>query len=79
MPNLCETCTIATKIDYCCSSDPKTGTTKEVRLRKTGYSATVCDKLQSDGSCGIYYERPEACASYACEKAYEQGLGAQRE
>lgn len=78
MSNLCETCPIATKIDTCCSSDPETGTTKEVRLVKDGYSTIVCTSLQSDGSCGIYEERPQDCVSYDCEDIYALGLGAQR-
>ena len=79
MPNLCETCPIATKIDICCSSNPETGTAKEARLVKDGYSTFVCNSLQSDGSCGIYDERPEDCSSFVCEEIYALGLGAQRE
>ena len=79
MSNLCETCPIAMKIDTCCSSNPETGKIKEVRLVEDGYSTTVCSSLQSDGSCGIYYERPQDCDDYVCEEIYALGLGAQRE
>lgn len=79
MPNLCEECPIPKKIGFCCSSNPETGATREVLLKRSLQVITVCDQLQNDGSCGIYNERPEACASYACEELYAMGLGAQRE
>lgn len=75
MPNPCEGCPIVRKAAYCCGSNPETGATKTLRNTYTGERITVCDKLQTDGTCGDYYRRPAACAAYCCEDVYALGLG----
>lgn len=81
----CETCPISIKARECCDSNPETGTTKRFRLITTKGGTTVeeritvCDNLQTNGLCGVYYERPEDCRAYSCEALYALGLGAQRE
>lgn len=78
MPNLCETCPIQTKTEYCCGSSPQTGETGPVRFKKSGLIVDVCAQLENDGKCADYSQRPEPCKGYECEKLYSLGLGAQR-
>lgn len=74
MANLCEKCPITKKIGECCSSNPETGETKILRFSKSGRKISVCNNFSTDGSCEIYYERPEACKTYTCEEVYTMGL-----
>lgn len=77
MANLCERCPMETKVAFCCSSNPETDATREVRLKRSGQIITVCDMLENDGSCGIYYDRSQDCRAFVCEDLYALGLGGQ--
>ena len=75
MSSACEKCPISKKIACCCGSNPETGETKTVKIKKTGQKVTACKSLGPDGSCLIYDERPEDCGAYVCEEIYAMGLG----
>lgn len=74
--SICERCPIDNKIEECCGSHPETGASKQLRIRKTRQIIEVCPELQTDGRCGDYLRRPDACKAQAYEKLYAQGLGA---
>jgi len=77
MINPCESCPMADKIALCCSSNPETGRTKTLKFIKTQQLIRVCDKFQTDGSCGVYDERPDDCRSFVCERVYSMGLNSE--
>jgi hypothetical protein len=77
MTTACEKCTMDTKVEFCCGSNPVTGKTKLMMSNETGEIFSVCNRLAADGSCKIYDRRPEACKAYACEEVYAMGLNSQ--
>lgn len=78
MSSLCERCPIVIKAENCCGSDPRTRKFVLLTNRRTGMRVQVCPELETDGSCRIYYERPQECKSYVCENLYAQGLDSSR-